>query len=75
MPNKNASRLKGDLMATLNNHAAHKGWTETEASKRFGVTVPRARDLLRSQIDRFSLEDLVSMATRAGLCVKLEIGA
>jgi predicted XRE-type DNA-binding protein len=74
MPNKNASRLKGDLMATLINHAAHKGWTEAEVSKRFGVTVPRASELLRSQFNRFSLDDLVGMATRAGLHIELEIG-
>lgn len=75
MREKPASRLKAELLATLFNHASQKGWTEVEASKQFGLTVPRTSELLRSQFDRFSLEDLVSMATRAGLCVKLEIEA
>lgn len=50
------------------------GWdiTQVEAAKRLGITQPRLNDLLRGRIDRFSLDALVDLASRAGLSVHVK---
>jgi predicted XRE-type DNA-binding protein len=50
------------------------GWkaTQTGAAKRLGMTQPRLNDLLRGQIDKFSLDALVDIATHAGLSVRVK---
>jgi predicted XRE-type DNA-binding protein len=49
------------------------GWqtTQTDAARRLGLTQPRLNDLLRGRIDRFSLDSLIDIATRAGLSVSV----
>jgi predicted XRE-type DNA-binding protein len=51
------------------------GWkgTQAEAAKRLGITQPRLNDLLRGRIDKFSLEALMDLASRAGLSVHVKI--
>jgi predicted XRE-type DNA-binding protein len=53
-----------------------RGWniTQAEAAKRLGITQPRLNDLLRGKIDKFSLDTLIDLATRAGLSVRIDIG-
>jgi predicted XRE-type DNA-binding protein len=46
--------------------------TQTVAAKRLGITQPRLNDLLRGRIDKFSLDALVDIATRAGLSVRVK---
>ena len=65
---------KENLMAALTAHSQRERWTEAETAQRFGVTLPRARELLHGQFARFQLDDLVNMATRAGLRIELTIG-
>jgi predicted XRE-type DNA-binding protein len=50
------------------------GWelTQAEAAGRLRLTQPRLNDLLRGRIDRFSLDSLVDIATRAGLSVSVK---
>lgn len=52
-----------------------RGWniTQAEAARRLGVTQPRLNDLLRGKIDKFSLDTLIDLATKAGLSVRLDI--
>ena len=52
-----------------------RGWkvTQAVAARRLGVTQPRLNDLLRGKIDRFSLDTLIDLATRAGLSVRIDI--
>src|SRR3546814_6638575 len=38
-----------------------------EAAKRLGLTPPRLNDLLRGKFNRFSLDDLMTAATAAGI--------
>ena len=51
------------------------GWdvTQAAAAKRLGLTQPRMNDLLRGRIDKFSLDALMNLATRAGLAVRVEV--
>ena len=54
-----------------------KSWevTQAEAARRLGVTQPRLNDLLRSKIDKFSLDMLINLAIHAGISVRLDIAA
>lgn len=49
------------------------GFTQARASRELGVTQPRFNDLLKGRIDKFSLDALVNMATRAGMRVELRV--
>lgn len=50
-----------------------RGMTQREAARQFGLTQPRLNDLLRGKIDKFSLDALVLVATKAGMSVRLLI--
>jgi predicted XRE-type DNA-binding protein len=52
-----------------------RGWntTQARASRRLGITQPRLNDLLRGKINKFSLDTLLTLASRAGLKIKLDI--
>ena len=52
-----------------------EGWsvTQSAAAGRLGLTQPRLNDLLRGRIDKFSLDALLNLASRAGLTVRLEV--
>jgi predicted XRE-type DNA-binding protein len=51
------------------------GWdvAQSEAAKRLGITQPRLNDLVRGKIDKFSLDALLDLASRAGLRVSVAI--
>ena len=49
------------------------GVTQAEAAKRLGVTQPRLYDLLHGKIGKFSLDALLTLATRAGLRVRIKV--
>jgi len=51
------------------------GWnvTQAEAAKRLGISQPRMNDLLRGRIDKFSLDMLMTLASRAGLSVRVKV--
>jgi predicted XRE-type DNA-binding protein len=52
-----------------------KSWnlSQVTAAKRLGLTQPRLNDLLRGRINKFSLDALMTVATKAGLSVELKI--
>lgn len=66
-------KLRSALMMALEQHICAKGWTQTEAARRLGVTQPRVSDLLRGKINLFALDTLVNMATTAGLHVEMRV--
>ena len=51
------------------------GWkmTQAQAARRLCIRQPRLNDLLRGKIDKFSLDTLLTLASRAGLRVRLDI--
>jgi predicted XRE-type DNA-binding protein len=65
--------LRSRLMIAMDQHVRSWNITQAEAARRLGVTQPRLNDLLRGRIDKFSLDTLVDLATRAGLSVRVEI--
>ncbi|MDR2710520.1 MAG: XRE family transcriptional regulator [Burkholderiales bacterium] len=66
-------KLRSILMMALEQHIHSKGWTQTEAARRLGVTQPRVSDLLRGKINLFGLETLVNMASAVGLHVEMRV--
>ncbi|MGV1870339.1 helix-turn-helix domain-containing protein [Agrobacterium rosae] len=66
-------KLRSTLMMALERHIKAKGWTQSEAANKLGVTQPRVSDLLRGKINLFGLDTLVNMAFAAGLHVEMQI--
>ena len=67
--------LRSDLMRAIRREVQAWGGPQTAAAARLGVSQPRLNDLLRNRINKFSLDALVTLACRAGLTVRLDIGA
>jgi len=65
--------LRADLMARLRVIVQTEGWTQAQAAERFGVAQSRVSDLMRGKWDKFSLDMLITLATRAGRKVGLEL--
>jgi predicted XRE-type DNA-binding protein len=68
-------QARAQLMHQIAALVKSKGWKQTEAAQRCGVTQPRLNDLLRGRISRFSLDALVNIATALGQRVKIQIEA
>ena len=67
--------MRSNLMIAIQRKVA--GWkvTRAEAARRLRISQPRLNDLLRSKIDKFSLDMLITLASHAGITVRLEIAA
>ena len=65
--------MRAELMVRLRETINERGWTQQEASKILGVGQSRISDLVRGKWDKFSLDMLVTLATRAGKHVELSI--
>jgi len=65
--------LRADLMARLRVIVQTEGWTQKQAAEGFGVAQSRVSDLMRGKWDKFSLDMLITLATRAGRKVELEL--
>jgi predicted XRE-type DNA-binding protein len=65
------ANLIGDLRAYIEKHRL----TQVEAAKRFGIAQSRVSDLVRGKWDKFSLEMLITLETRIGRKVRVELAA
>lgn len=65
--------MRSDVLAII--AVTARGWntTEAEAGRRLGLTQPRFDDLLRGKISKFSLDTLLTLASRAGLEVQIDV--
>ncbi len=65
--------MRSEVMTAINE--AVRGWSTTQAraARRLGITQPRLNDLLQGKINKFSLDTLLTLATRAGLKVKIDV--
>ena len=65
--------MRSNVMTVVNETV--RGWSTTQAraARRLGITQPRLNDLLNGKINKFSLDTLLTLATRAGLKVKIDI--
>ena len=68
-------KMRADLMADLRKYIGTKQLTQNEAAKIFGVSQSRVSDLITGKWEKFSLEMLITLATKAGKRVTLKIAA
>ncbi|NWG02935.1 MAG: XRE family transcriptional regulator [Syntrophaceae bacterium] len=68
-------QMRADLMADLRKFIKAKRLTQTKAAEILGVSQSRVSDLIRGKWERFSLEMLITLATRAGMRVNLKKAA
>jgi predicted XRE-type DNA-binding protein len=65
-------QMRADLMADLRKLIKAKNLTQVKAAEIFGVSQSRVSDLIRGKWERFSLEMLITLATRAGMHVTIQ---
>ena len=65
--------MRSELMTSIERMVASWKLSQGEAAKRLGITRPRLNDLLRGKISKFSLDTLATLATRAGLVVRMSV--
>jgi predicted XRE-type DNA-binding protein len=66
-------KARADMMIAIREAIVDWGVTQAVAAQRLGLTQPRMNDLLRGRINKFSLDMLIDLATRAGLSVRVEV--
>ena len=66
-------KARAEMMIAIRETVAAWGVTQAAAAKKLGLTQPRMNDLLRGRINKFSLDTLMDIATRAGLSVRVEV--
>jgi predicted XRE-type DNA-binding protein len=66
-------KLRSVLLTALKNHLTRTAMSQAQAAKLFGVTQPRASDLMRGKINLFELDALVNMAMAAGLHIEMRV--
>lgn len=65
--------MRSNVMIAINDQVRSWSTTQAEAARRLGITQPRLNDLLHGKINKFSLDTLLTLATRAGLKVKIDV--
>jgi predicted XRE-type DNA-binding protein len=68
-------QMRADLMADIRKFIKTKRLTQAKAAQFLGVSQSRISDLIRGTWERFSLEMLITLATRAGIRVTLKRAA
>ena len=68
-------QMRADLMADLRKFIKTKKLTQAKTAEILGVSQSRVSDLIRGKWERFSLEMLITLATRAGMHVTLKKAA
>jgi len=68
-------QMRADLMADLRKWIKAKRLTQAKAAEILGVSQSRVSDLIRGKWERFSLEMLITLATKAGMRVTLKRAA
>ena len=68
-------QMRADLMADLRKFIKAKRLTQAKAAEMLGVSQSRVSNLIRGKWEKFSLEMLITLATRAGMRVTLKKAA
>ena len=67
--------MRSELMCRLEILILDKKWTQAEAAQVLGISQSRVSDLIRGKFEKFSLDMLITLATRAGKKVELKMAA
>jgi predicted XRE-type DNA-binding protein len=68
-------QMRADLMANLRKFMKARKLTQSKAAEMLGVSQSRVSDLARGKWEKFSLEMLIILATKAGMRVTLKTAA
>jgi predicted XRE-type DNA-binding protein len=68
-------QMRSEVMADLRKFIQSKKLTQAEAAKILEVSQSRVSDLIRGKWEKFSLEMLIVLATRAGMRISLKRAA
>jgi predicted XRE-type DNA-binding protein len=68
-----ANLIMRSVMIAISEGVRDWSTTQARAARRLGITQPRLSDLLHGKINKFSLETLLTLATRGGLKVKIDV--
>ena len=66
-------KARSTLMIAISEHIRTRKLTQEQAARLFGVTQPRVSDLVRGKIERFTIDMLINMLTRAGIRVEIKV--
>lgn len=66
-------KLRTEVMIRTAQQLKAKGWTRAEAARHLGITQPRVSRLVKGKVEDFSLDMLLTLATRAGLHLELRL--
>jgi predicted XRE-type DNA-binding protein len=66
-------KARARLMMAIRKAVDNWDTTQAIAAKRLRLTQPRMNDLLRGRINKFSLDALLDIATRADLTVRVDV--
>jgi predicted XRE-type DNA-binding protein len=64
-------KIRADLLLDVRHYFQARGWTQAQAAAFFGETQPRISNLLKGEINRFSIDKLINMLARAGIKVRV----
>ena len=65
-------QMRAEIMADLRKFIKTKKLTQAKAADLFGVSQSRVSDLIRGKWEKFSLEMLIALATKAGMRISLK---
>ncbi|MEW6184628.1 MAG: helix-turn-helix transcriptional regulator [Thermodesulfobacteriota bacterium] len=68
-------QMRAELMNDIRKFVMAKKLTQSSAAEILGISQSRISDLVRGKWERFSLEMLITLATRAGMQVTLKKAA
>ena len=68
-------QMRASLMSDLRLYIESNKLTQAEAAKRLGIAQSRVSDLVRGKWEKFSLEMLITLETRLGRSVRVELAA
>ena len=68
-------RMRADLMGDLREFVRDSGLTQAAVAQRLGISQSRVSDLVRGKWEKFSLEMLITLASRAGHRVEVRVVA
>ena len=66
-------KIRASLMRAIEYYITSHQLTQKEAAKQFEVTQPRVSDLMRGQIDKFTIDMLVNMLAKVHVSISLVI--
>ncbi len=65
--------IRSKLVIAIEQQVRGWGVARSTAARRLGITQSRLTDLLRGRINKFDIETLVSLATKADLKVRMRV--